>query len=237
MIASSGACVYCRVSLPEERDFVCDKCDSYVSRMQAEYDAQKANEAASRRLRESGLPALYQDGRRGLSDLPPECVIASKLDRLGRHSEKLGKVVQGLYLYGPPGGFKTTVACAYLAAQIKDDHTGVYAFVPDLMREVHAGYEASDGGDPVRRCSAAQLLVLDDLGKEKASEHAAGVVLRILDWRMRNYRDGQWTIVTSNFDLDALCDRFPTEEFSEPIRRRLAEMTVCVEMCAAGKKE
>jgi DNA replication protein DnaC len=202
-------------------------------------EARDEREWEERRLLESGLPVAYRHGARSVCDLPPACADALSLCHL------LGEELRGMYLSGGAGTFKTSIAASWLAQEVrkakdsKQLSPGRYVFVPDLLSDVHASYRNDDGDSRaalVSRCVNARWLVLDDLGKEKASPHAAGVIFEILDGRYRNYRAGQWLIVASNFDLDALCDRFPSgsdDDFADPIRRRISELTVNVPMEAA----
>lgn len=205
----------------------CAECDETVASELAKRQARDETEGLFRRLRNSGLPLDYRTGARRQTDLP---LIAGDAMTL---CEMLGRSVRGLFLWGPAGSYKTSVAAAFLADQIRKGVEGRYVFVPDLFADIHASYrsdEAESRAAIVRRCTSAPCLVLDDLGKEKASEHAAGVIFEILDARYRKERNDGWLIVTSNFDLDALCDRFPTKEISDPIQRRLSELCVGVPM-------
>ena len=168
----------------------------------------------------------YRDGSRLLGHLPMRVGNAVTLCQM------LGSGIRGIYFYGPAGTFKTSIAASYLASQVRGGAHGLYTFVPDLMADIHESYrndEAESRTELVDRRIAVPCLVLDDLGKEKASEHGAGVIFEILDGRYREHRKGDWLIVTSNYPMDELCDRFP-EHLGEPIRRRLGELTVSYPM-------
>jgi DNA replication protein DnaC len=226
----TGRCIRCQISLPESRQIQCAVCDEAVAGTLRQRELRDAADALYSRLRDSGLPINYRTGSRSIGDLPVS------ISPMISACNCLGKTVSGLYLYGRAGTFKTSLAAAYLAQQIRAGISGRYVFVPDLFADIHASYNAASGdtrAEIIRRCLSAPALVLDDLGKEKASEHAAGVLLEILDARYRNARAGDWLIVTSNWDLDALCARWPSKEFSDPIQRRLSELTVANAMEAA----
>ena len=87
----------------------------------------------------------------------------------------------GLYIHGGVGAGKTHAASA----------------MARLFAE--AGYEAA-----VARYAKCDVLVLDDLGKEDATEWSVGTVFSVLDAR---YEDMRPTIVTSNYAPGALADR------------------------------
>ena len=183
-------------------------------------------EATDRRLRLSGLPTLYAQRKRTLAVLPAaanDSIVAV---------EALGKTTRGVYLWGEAGSFKTSVAAAFLAREIIDGATGRYVFVPDLFTDLYAIYAAGDSrsrADIVDSLIEVPCLVLDDLGKEKASDHASSVLFEIIDGRYRHQTQGRWTIVTSNRSPELLCARF-TDDTGEPIARRLSEMCVSVPM-------
>lgn len=227
----SGLCRMCQSPLAADRTIQCAQCDEKVAAYWAARTAREADESALESLRRSGLPIDYRTGSRTLASLPSK-VMTNALSTACSH---LGTdLTRGLFLHGSAGSFKTSVAASCLAARIASTgRRGVYSFVPDLMADIHMSYRDEGGGESrsaiVDRLVSAPFLVLDDLGKEKASEHGAGVIFEIIDGRYRNWSAGRWLIVTSNFDLDALCDRFP-EHIGDPIRRRIAEMAVQIEM-------
>jgi hypothetical protein len=201
----------------------CADCQHEVDqkRTAREAEAQIADEV--RRMRDSGLPRAYVTGERLLGHVPPHAASSAIALQHG--------LSRGLYLWGPAGAFKTSLAAAFLATEIRGGGTGRYVSATDLLADIQASYQ-NDGetrSDIVRRFIATPRLVMDDLGKEKASEHAANVIFQILDGRYRMQGPGRWTIVTSNYPLPALCARFDGA-IGDPIERRIAEMTTGVEM-------
>lgn len=184
------------------------------------------SEERDRRLRQSGLPKVYADGTRKASSLPTVAQQAITACQM------LGTTVGGLYLYGEAGTYKTSVAAAFLAEQVRAGGGGRFVSVPDLFTDLYAIYASDDRrsrADMVDELVTTPRLVLDDLGKEKASDHAAGVVFEILDGRYRNQGPGRWMIVTSNLPIHTLAARF-ADDTGDPIARRLAELTVAVPM-------
>lgn len=207
----------------------CIECDKAVADELRKREARDAYERIHAALTRSGLPLDYRTGERRTGDLP------GSVHHVLSMANMLGSGLRGVFLHGPAGTFKTSIAAAVLASHIRGGATGRYVLVPDLFADILASYRDDDvisRATLVDRCVSAPCLVLDDLGKEKASEHAAGVLFEILDGRYREARKGSWLIVTSNYDLDALCDRFPTREMADPIRRRIAELTISVPMGA-----
>lgn len=229
MFAKSTVCLRCKADLPEDRMALCIECDRGVDEELARRAARDEHEATERRLRLSGLPLAYRDGSRLLGDLPLSTADVMSLCQM------LGNGLRGLYLHGPAGAYKTSVAAAFLASQIRGGARGLYISVQDLMSDLHASYNGSGETRAaiVERLVDAPCLVLDDLGKEKPSEHAAGALFEILDGRYRAATN--WLIVTSNYALPELAERLAAgagEVLADPIRRRLSELTMAVQMDA-----
>jgi DNA replication protein DnaC len=220
-------CRLCQKPLTDGRFVQCHECDNLVAEEIARRAARDAIERIDLAMRRSKLPTDYASGARRTGDLPG-----------GTHHvlsmcQTLGNGIRGLYLWGPAGCYKTSLAASFMASQIRGGAVGKYIAMHDLLADIHKSYRSNDTeskADLVAAAVAAPCLVIDDLGKEKASEHAAMVLFEILDGRYRNAGKGQWMIVTSNYSLDALCNRFTVPELADPIRRRLSEMTVAVEM-------
>jgi DNA replication protein DnaC len=145
--------------------------------------------------------------------------------------------LRGLYLYGAAGEDKTTLACATLAALIRSGMTGRYVNAASLLTDIQNTYGDSatvSRHDLVSPLISAHALVIDDLGKEKGSEHAAGVIYQILDGRYSQLMDHRRRvlIVASNFNPQDAASRFRDAEIVQPILRRLSELTVALEMRA-----
>lgn len=210
--------------------YQCRDCDAAVAAELAEREIRRTRDAVDGNLLRSGLPVAYRTGERLTGHLPgsTHAVLST--------CQMLGNGLRGLLLTGPAGSYKTSVAASVLAAAIRGGARGLYVSAQDLLTDIHASYSGAGAtrNDLIDRLVSVPCLVLDDLGKEKASEHAAGVIFEILDGRYRNAGGGRWMIVTSNHTLDGLCDRFPGEDVADPIRRRLAELTVTVPM--GGKR-
>lgn len=207
---------------------LCADCDE-ITLGEQELAAVRLNaERIASVMARSGLPKAYANGTR---------TLASVRDRAGvlLANELLDKKISGLFLFGGAGPDKTTLACAFLADWIRRGGTGRYDTMCDVMSDLQSSYR--EGAELTRNMIvdpliSAQALVLDELGKEKASDHAAGVIFQVLDARYRLMRDGvsRPTVLLSNYSLDDLCARFPTKEIADPIRRRISEMTEALHM-------
>ena len=127
----------------------------------------------------------------------------------------------GLYISGPSGTGKTHMATAVfrelLASAVclarSDDMYGTvsaaWLSVPELLMELRGTFgdnAAKTEGQILAKYSRVRLLLLDDLGAEKASDWTGQSVYALLSKRL-NYL--QPTIVTSNLTLTELNETVP----------------------------
>lgn len=125
-----------------------------------------------------------------------------------------------LALFGGYGTGKTAIATALVRGFALGGVPARYAYVPDLMNELRAGYTRKDeeeGGfyDLLDKLKNIEVLVLDDVGAVKATEWADEQVDSIVDYR---YRECKRTIITSNMQITQLLPRMAD---------RLREPTAC----------
>lgn len=208
LIEPIGACLRCRGELETDRMYVCVACEEAVTREQARRADLLEAAAAAAAMRRSNLPRAYASGVRTRAHVTIEAPPGS------------------LYIHGSAASGKTTLACVLLAEWIRAGGSGVYAVAPDLMSDLRKIYSAKDGrssSDLVDPLIEAPVLVLDDVGKEKPSEHAATILFEVLDGRYRRRRPARRTIIASNYSPDALAARFADAETAGPLIRRMVE--------------
>ena len=142
---------------------------------------------------------------------------------------ELANKAKDILLCGKTGCGKTHLAVAMLLKRIEiDDYLDdsfpktIFITVPELLFEIRQTYNNKDidrtEQDIVDKYSEAALLVLDDLGAEKATEWAESTLYLIIDRRNRNKK---WTIVTSNLTLQEI-----ENTLGARIASRLSDMKV-----------
>jgi len=125
------------------------------------------------------------------------------------------------YLYGPSGVGKTHILCAMVrerALSRFDRRDCLFVSVDDLLSELKSRYnntgrafiKSGDGYEEESRADAyttqlkeVEILALDDLGAEKATEWVIGELYSIINHR---YNELKITYISSNLDLQQLSD-------------------------------
>lgn len=140
--------------------------------------------ARAARLRRADIPARYADAS-----------IDEANEEVRKWVEEFGPATRdGLVLYGDIGTGKTHAACAALI-ELADRVTVRFASGSDILREIRSTYggRAESELDVFSRYTGPRVLVIDDIGKEQATDWALSTLFSIVDKR---YRSGKPTIYT-----------------------------------------
>jgi DNA replication protein DnaC len=196
---------------------------------------------ARTRLKQANIPTRYQ-----------HCTLTDFLaynDSLKRAVEYALKVIadfpirsterdRGLLLIGAPGVGKTHLAVAMLSECIRKGGVGRFYTVIDLMgllRSTYAGQDNTTESAVLRDVTEADIVVLDELGRERATEWRDEMLHLIVNARYSNRRP---TLFTTNFDVgdiedpDALQVRVGMRVYS-----RLCEMCEMLHLDAADYRD
>lgn len=150
----------------------------------------------------------------------------------------------GLLFMGPVGVGKTHLACAVLRELVLKGYTGLFYSYADLLTEIRntyndngsAKYFTDENGNRwetesqiLNHVINVDVLLLDELGKVKASEWVLDKIREIIGGR---YDKKRTTLITTNFPLDT---KTPSEislqeKIGADMVSRLREMCHMVEM-------
>lgn len=153
------------------------------------------------------------------ADIPPRYANCD-LDNFHDYNDSLSKAVgrarkfvaefpavdRGLLLIGRPGLGKThlAIACVRLGAHARGLH-GIFYDCRQLLRRIRQSYDpvtrtTESERDVVNPVIRADLLVLDDIGAERATEWVEEMLHLIVNTR---YNDRRPTIFTTNYPIEA----------------------------------
>jgi DNA replication protein DnaC len=144
----------------------------------------------------------------------------------------------GLLLMGLPGVGKTHLAVAILKQCIYKGGVGLFYVMGDLMADLRGTYAAgaeTTESELLRRVSEADVVVFDDLGRERATDWRDEMLHIIINARYSHRRP---TIFTTNYDVadiddpDALQVRVGMRVYS-----RLHEMCELMHLDGADYRE
>jgi DNA replication protein DnaC len=143
------------------------------------------------------------------------------LEALSRSGDK------GIMLFGPPGIGKTHLVVGLTRVALAASMVATFENVPDLIQRIQDtyDYERMTGEEPantsrrkiVARLCAHDIVALDDIGRERATEDARSIMYEIVN---NLYERRRTVLVTTNLTLEEYEDRY-----DEAIRSRLAHMT------------
>ena len=161
-------------------------------------------EVAYQRINQSGVPIRYQNA--SLASLLPD-IRESRAGKVVLEWADKPLLEQGFFLLGTPGTGKTYLAAAALNQRIQDGLAGAKFFnVPIFLDAIRTSFKFDDAeaqDDFQYSCKRAPLVVLDDFGKEKATDWATERLYVLVESR---YSAMLPTIVTSNRSVNELYD-------------------------------
>lgn len=189
------------------------KCQMDKYHSEQEKNAQKQSSLKIRALKDACFPMAAMNGWNFR-----QATMDENLKAVKRYADKwpeMRKKRQGLLFYGDVGTGKTYAAVCVANAVMEQGYSCIITSVPRLVQALDGNREKVEFLDSVNR---AELLILDDLGTERASEYMNEQVYGIIDGR---YRTGKPLIVTTNL---ALADMVECRDGKKRIYDRILEL-------------
>lgn len=139
---------------------------------------------------------------------------------------------KGLLLAGPPGVGKSHLAAAIVNARLAAGRQALFCMVPEMLSDIRRVIKDDDAScELMDLVKQAELLILDDLGAERATEWAREITLIIISARLAADRQ---TVVTTNYEATGkLIGRFGGSQEGMRIVSRL--FGLCMPMRMAGR--
>lgn len=141
--------------------------------------------------------------------------------------EKAKEKGLGIMFIGNYGVGKTHLACSIAIELINNGIPVIYGSSISLLGKIRETYESNINTNEWQLLdlySNTDLLIIDDLGKEKPSEWVLEKLYYIINQRYENLKP---VVITTNYNIDELINRLTTKNNSstaEAIISRLNEM-------------
>lgn len=156
-------------------------------------------------------------------------------NNLKNYSEKLvnGIEKKGLILVGNNGVGKTHLACSIANKLIENGTSVIYGTLINLLAELRNSYDTYNNiseMEIIKLYENVDLLIIDDLGKEKPSEWGLEKLFTIVNSR---YENNLPVIITTNYNQNSLAERLSINgeiETAKSIISRLYEMCYLVKI-------
>ena len=156
-------------------------------------------------------------------------------NNLKNYSEKLLKGIEkkGLILVGNNGVGKTHLACSIANKLIENGTPVIYGTLINLLAELRNSYDTDNNiseMEIIKLYENVDLLIIDDLGKEKPSEWGLEKLFTIINSR---YENNLPVIITTNYNQNALVERLSLNgeiETAKSIISRVYDMCYLVKI-------
>ena len=154
---------------------------------------------------------------------------------LKKYSEKLVNEIEkkGVILVGNNGVGKTHLACSIANELMKNGIPVIYGTLINLLAEIRNSYDLDNNVSEmeiIKLYENVDLLIIDDLGKEKPSEWGLEKLFTIINSR---YENNLPVIITTNYNQNTLIERISLNgeiETAKSIISRLYEMCYLVKI-------
>jgi DNA replication protein DnaC len=134
----------------------------------------------------------------------------------------------GLYLFGPVGTGKTWTAAGIMRAHIEAGERTRWLTVPTWLHQQRESFSSDAEVESVESITSGNLLVLDDIGVERATPWALEMLYVLVS---EAYNRETPLVVTGNLNFAQLADRIGARVVS-----RLAETCSPVEVSGADRR-
>lgn len=138
---------------------------------------------------------------------------------------------KGLAIYGQEGSGKSLSLWALARELEREERAPVVISGVELGRVLAKAARDIESVEWLAKC---RVLMIDDLGKEKATAAVGALLWELLDAR---YQHNRPVILTTRFAGEALRDRFNEPYLGDDIRRRLNELCVGVKFSLPTAQE
>lgn len=197
-----------------------------AERRDALFQEQERRANRERRLARSGIQRRYWDA---VASMEPKCTRF--LSGYRKHGGG------GLYIYGDVGTGKTYLASAVAIDLVDRGAKVIFTSALSIFASIQDTYTTNESTlTEKRRYMTCDLLVLDDLGKESASQWSVMTLFEIVNDR---YEHMLPIVITSQYSLGELTDRLARageRETAKAIASRIREGCAMVHLTGMDRR-
>ena len=138
---------------------------------------------------------------------PVRTYMGGLLEDLRSYAEEFDHNSESLMLFGNAGLGKTHAALAIAGIVLQKDFDVIYVSSPDFFGKLeNARFDSSEDAETLlRTASAADLLILDDLGTEMTTSFVQSALYQLVNGRLM---EGKATIISTNLAPEELGARY-----------------------------
>lgn len=137
----------------------------------------------------------------------------------------------GIIIRGLPGRGKSYSACAILNSNLVKKRV-LFATMGEVLNDIKASYRGGPSErDVIDRYASAQLLCIDDFGKERPTEWMLPIVFELID---RRYRECLPTIITTQYEGAELSKRFTVRDDTDTAKAIGSRLSTFAQVSLGG---
>lgn len=178
---------------------------------------QKKQQQIQKLLEKSGVGRRFQE--RTFNTFQPDKDKQEAYQISLEFAQNFDRQTRGILFFGEVGRGKTHLAAAIANSLIAELYTVMFGNITNIISLIRATYNRDSQlteGEILNVLTKADLLVLDDLGKENHSDNTISLIYQLVN---RRYEDNRLLVATSNLTSEELSRKFGPATFS-----RLVEM-------------
>ena len=185
-----------------------------LAEQRAAGEAKRRTKARQRLFEASGMPAAWE--RRSLRDWNATTFDEQKALDIAKEALSAAietREIPSLYIVGTVGTGKTMLASCLARDLHRAEKPAMWSSVGAMLSDIKAAFGSREitEQEVLGKYQTTPLLVLDDMGKEKATIWSTEQLFRVIDARYNNELP---TIVTSNYNSRGLLERLTPQDGS-----------------------
>lgn len=226
----------------------CDGMTRHIEKQRERYRQEREQELKERQERElkrliemntrnAGMPEKFK--RRTFETYQVKETNESAFKTCKAYAERFDELVKreqnGMALIGPIGTGKTHLAASIANALLQTGKRVICMPSVDMLAKIRATFKDDGNDDEIMNdLKTVDLLIIDDLGKEKATEWTSQTLYSIINARYENELP---IIITTNYPLKNLVDRMTPNGSQDSITATAAVdrlFETCIEVPMLG---